>query len=130
MNEATVKRSLVRVLRERVDARGGVVYRHEDIFTGGIPDVSVSLNGGTVWAEVKLDRPGRRSKVTALQRDALRRLRGYLLVYRVGPKGTLCVSVLGFNPNTGEFEDAYGCGFVRPGEVHERVANFLVSGLE
>jgi hypothetical protein len=79
VTEAYLKGRLVRAFRE--DLPGCVVFRHEDMRTAGIPDISVTWHGRTRWIEVKLDRPGSRSKVTAIQRLTLERLQGYLLVY-------------------------------------------------
>jgi len=79
VNEATCKAGLAKTLRTlRPDA---VVYRHEDQFTAGIPDLSVTAYGCTVWVEVKYNRPGRKGKLTPIQARALTRLRGLLLVY-------------------------------------------------
>lgn len=49
--EANLKQSLVEALRQHL--RGAVVIRHEDRFTSGIPDVSVTLLGLTSWWECK-----------------------------------------------------------------------------
>ncbi len=46
---------------------GAVVFRHEDQFTGGIPDISVTWAGITTWWEVKYSPIGRSSKPTSLQ---------------------------------------------------------------
>jgi hypothetical protein len=91
MSEATHKAALCKVLRSAMK-NGGRVYRHEDQFTGGIPDISISFEGRTAWVEVKLDRPGRKSKVSALQLAALRDLHGYLLTF-IERKGDLTAVV-------------------------------------
>jgi hypothetical protein len=65
------------------------VFRHEDAFTGGIPDISISFRGRTVWVEVKLDRPGRRSKMTELQSVVLSSLQGVQLIFEEHKNGTL-----------------------------------------
>lgn len=96
MNEATCKAALVKLLRKSIVPLGGIVYRHEDSFTGGIPDISVNLNGETVWAEVKLDRPGRKSKLTALQSAALTALWGIEVHYAVDKERTLSCTVRDF----------------------------------
>lgn len=100
MNEATCKAALVRRLRELVVPAGGIVYRHEDTFTGGIPDVSVSAGGFTVWAEVKLDRPGRRSELRPLQRLALEALYGLEIHYAIDKERVLSCKVTDYR--TGE----------------------------
>ena len=81
MNESDCKAALCKVLRASLPPADSRVYRHEDQYTGGIPDISITANGHTLWVEVKLDRPGRRGKVTELQRTSLLALRGYLLTF-------------------------------------------------
>jgi len=91
MNEATCKAALCKLLRATLP--GAVVYRHEDQFTAGIPDISVTWRGRTVWVEVKLDRPGRRAVVTAAQALALRQLEGMLVTYGIARDGSYWVRV-------------------------------------
>ena len=125
MNEATCKAALCRLLRESVVPRGGIVYRHEDTFTGGIPDLSANVDGRTVWAEFKLDRPGKRSLLTVLQKDALSRLQGLEVHYglpRVGP-----LSVVVRDHRTGDVL-AHAAG--RPAAVHRVVAAAILDRLE
>lgn len=74
-SERILKAALCRRLRT---LPGVVVFRHEDRFTGGIPDISVSRDWKTVWIEVKFDR----GCVTRLQDVVLERLRGFLVTYR------------------------------------------------
>lgn len=59
MTEATLKSALVKELRLIPNA---VVMRHEDRFTHGIPDISVTLNGIGSWYEVKFANPKFQSK--------------------------------------------------------------------
>lgn len=73
MDEAYLKRKLVEAIRKEMP--GAVVYRHEDTFTAGIPDISVTWRGSTSWIEVKFQRRGRKSELTALQRQAINRFR-------------------------------------------------------
>lgn len=85
MNEAYLKKRLKDALREAMP--GAVIYRHEDKFSGGIPDLSVTWSGVTSWIEVKYEKNGRPSRPTELQRLALRALSGagaptFLLTYR------------------------------------------------
>lgn len=72
MNEATLKRKLVDALKEAMP--GAVIFRHEDRFTAGIPDLSVTYADRTVWVEVKYSRPGKSAKVSGAQRLILSRL--------------------------------------------------------
>lgn len=55
MTEAALKGQLVGALR--LHLRGAVVLRHEDKNTAGIPDISVTYRGRTVWLEVKYANP-------------------------------------------------------------------------
>lgn len=56
MNEAYLKKRLKESLR--VVMPGCVVYRHEDKFSGGVPDLSVTWGGVTSWIEVKYEKNG------------------------------------------------------------------------
>lgn len=72
MKEADLKRRLVKALGSSLP--GAVIYRHEDTFTAGIPDISVTWGGITSWWEVKYEPLGRTSKATRLQLHELKRL--------------------------------------------------------
>ncbi len=52
VTEATVVRDIVKGLRSRLP--GAVVFKHADISTAGIPDISISYRNHTTWVEVKL----------------------------------------------------------------------------
>lgn len=121
MNEATCKSAVTKILRAELTPLGGAVYRHEDTFTGGIPDLSASLNARTVWAEFKLDRPGKRSKLTALQQDALTRLWGLEVHYTIQKDGSLSVVVSDFRDGV-----SYATAAGRPGVVHRAVADAIL----
>ncbi len=69
MNEATLKGNLMAALKATMP--GGVGFRHEDKFRGGISDISWTWAGTTSWIEVKYERVGRRSPLTALQAATL-----------------------------------------------------------
>ena len=125
VNEATCKAAVAKILRAEIVPRGGVVYRHEDQFTGGIPDLSANLDGRTVWAEFKLDRPGKRSLLTVLQKDALTRLQGLEVHYGLPRVGPLSVVVRDYR--SGEIlANAAG----RPAAVHRVVAAAILDRLE
>ena len=130
MNEATCKAALCRLLRESVVPRGGVVYRHEDTFTGGIPDISVNLGGRTLWVEVKLDKPGRPGRVTALQEAALLSLQGVLLRYQLSKDGSLCAVIRNYKPGAPEFDTGIAAPRKVRVQVHRVVAAGLLSELE
>jgi hypothetical protein len=119
MTEATLKRAFVQVLKAIMP--GCVVYRHEDKFRGGVPDISLTYAGVTSWIEVKYSRPGRTSRPSPLQRLELTRLRDagaptFLLEYtdawvHLYPWGSgVCME-----PHTWE----------RKGGGHEQVARYL-----
>lgn len=91
MNEAYLKSRLKKAIQRRSSA---LVYRHEDSFTAGIPDMSVNRDGGCVWVEVKYERPGRRSRPTAAQDQALRRIRGLLVTYGCDRGGVKTATVI------------------------------------
>jgi hypothetical protein len=57
VNEADLKRELMKLLR--LHRPQWVYIRHEDRFTSGIPDLSVTGNGRTTWWEVKLVKDGK-----------------------------------------------------------------------
>jgi predicted HAD superfamily Cof-like phosphohydrolase len=79
VNEATLVQQLAKALRAEMP--GCAVQKHNDASTAGIPDLSITWRGRTAWLEVKFDRPGARASVSAIQRIALWRLRGYLVWY-------------------------------------------------
>ena len=128
MNEARLKAALVLALKKRVP--GAVVLRHEDRFQAGIPDISVTLAGRrasengagrVVWAEVKYDRPGVRSQLTAIQERTRRRLGGLLVLYEEAPWGKKGVKV----------GDDGGWILPRqPGFAHDQVAEVVARRLE
>lgn len=60
MTEATLKQSLVACLKNRLP--GAVVFRHEDRFRAGIPDISVTWGHHTSWLEVKYAAPRIRAR--------------------------------------------------------------------
>lgn len=83
-------RWLTKELRRRLPR--SVVFKHCDLYTAGVPDLSVTLAGVTTWFEAKrLAAAGdgvvvvRRQDVPAVQWETLWRLgRGYLVVYTAG----------------------------------------------
>jgi hypothetical protein len=98
VNEAYLKRKLVDTLR--VTMPGAVVIRHEDKFTAGVPDLSVSWNGITSFVEVKYQRKGRKSVPTALQARMIKQLRenrapAYVLTYLEAPRELVLHGVTG-----------------------------------
>lgn len=57
-----------------------VIFRHEDHFTAGVPDTSISFCDRTLWLEIKFGR----LRTRAIQRETLRRLKGYFVRYSRG----------------------------------------------
>ena len=55
VTEATVRRSLMKTFKTSCPT--AVTIRHEDLFTKGIPDLSVSYDGKTSWWEIKYANP-------------------------------------------------------------------------
>lgn len=52
LTEKSLQSSLAQALRQAMP--GSVVFRHEDVMTAGIPDISVTWRGRTLWLELKL----------------------------------------------------------------------------
>jgi hypothetical protein len=118
--EATYKAALCKILRNRLPADRSRVYRHEDQFTGGIPDISITAGGFTIWVEVKLDRPGRKSKTTALQLASLKALEGYLLTFGEGKDGFLAAQL---QESGGE---SWVCASRKKSDVLNTIATWLI----
>jgi hypothetical protein len=77
--EATIKGDLVKKLRKRLP--WAITLRHEDRFTAGVPDISIT-NGkyrSTLWLEVKFDIE--LSEIGGLQKHTLMRLGGFYVLY-------------------------------------------------
>lgn len=55
MTESTLKTHLATALRAGL--QNAVVFRHEDMFQAGIPDISVTWHRCTTWLEVKYAHP-------------------------------------------------------------------------
>lgn len=83
MTEASLRAALVKNLRQHKD---WTVLRHEDHYTSGIPDISVTGNKITSWWECKLWRRGPES-TKGIQQRFLEQLsvhgHAYFLVYEL-----------------------------------------------
>jgi len=66
MTEKELKAQFVAKARKRF--RGAVVLRHEDLFTAGIPDISITYHGITMWLEVKYKRFNKQMKMRLVQK--------------------------------------------------------------
>jgi hypothetical protein len=73
VNEAYLKGRLRKAITTALE--GAVVFRHEDQFSSGIPDMSVTWERRTAWVEVKYAPLGRSTGATKLQAYTLDRLR-------------------------------------------------------
>lgn len=60
MNETKLKADLVGRLRKEIP--NAIIFRHEDQFTVGTPNISVTWNGKTTWWEVKFAKTQIRSR--------------------------------------------------------------------
>jgi len=80
VNESGRKSTLVEKIRLSYPKL--VVFRHEDHFTAGVPDISItdafSRPSYTLWLEVKFYRT---MKLRKIQQDVLSRLGGFFVVY-------------------------------------------------
>jgi hypothetical protein len=88
VTEATVRRALLRQLQ--TDLPDALPLRHEDQFTKGIPDLSISYAGHTSWWECKYADPY--CKTTKVQQYLCEQLntRGFhcaFLIFRRGHNG-------------------------------------------
>lgn len=73
ITEKTLKRGLVKALKDV--APEAVVFSHAERIRVGVPDLSVTVNGRTVWLELKRDRSLNSLKVeTGIQVITARRL--------------------------------------------------------
>ena len=125
MNEATLKGQLVKTCERHM--AGAVVLRHEEIFTAGYPDMTVTWRGKTVWLEAKYVVPRFRSR--GLQEDTCKRLASqgvcYYVLYEDRGKGkrTKIVHPSCIQKYKDDTEDAQY--FETEGFDHNFVANFV-----
>lgn len=76
MRESKFTGELLKALRAMMP--DAVVLKHTDLFTGGIPDFSVTIDRKTTWFEVKMNN----NVPTELQEAVLLRLhRAYVITY-------------------------------------------------
>lgn len=76
--EKEPKADLVKHLKKYLPL--AVVFRHEDHFTSGIPDISVSWKGHTWWIEVK-EFPGKKGRAIQNATACLLKRQGYDCFY-------------------------------------------------
>lgn len=139
MNEATLKQALVKRIKTIIP--NAVVFRHEDKFTAGIPDLSVSFirHGSpfTHWIEVKYcvnkDHSVRSRGVQMLQFHQLGRVAVFNYVVYHEPLD--CTFIL-LSSQIGHYKPGYGRILMdsvndlqrSAGYDHTRVTNFLLYG--
>lgn len=87
MTEATLKTQLVFALKAELE--NAVIFRHEDMFQAGIPDISVTWHRCTTWLEVKYARPYARGKNLQLMRALQLETEGrcWYVIYAEYPDG-------------------------------------------
>jgi hypothetical protein len=54
MTESAFTRKLLKDLRARLVPRGAVLYKHNDFYTAGVPDFTITIGGRTTWWEIKV----------------------------------------------------------------------------
>lgn len=130
MDEAYLKRRLCDETKKLIP--GVVVFRHEDKFTGGIPDCSFTAFDRTVWVEVKYRRPGSPALLTPLQRLTMSNLikhgRGLVVTYVQRKDHTLIIQI---DRPTGR-EDEVTSQFIECGSTfnHVGVAGVILQELQ
>lgn len=72
MTEKPLKAKLVSRMRDRQPAN--VVFRHEDLYAAGIPDISVTGWRNTLWIEVKALGTKKTMQGRGIQRHTMERL--------------------------------------------------------
>ena len=70
VTEVTVRRDLKKALQARLP--NAMILRHEDLYTSGIPDLSISYAGKTSWWEIKYADP--HCKTTRIQQHTCTQL--------------------------------------------------------
>jgi len=126
VNEKELKSKLVKKIRTGL--RGVVVFRHEDQWTAGIPDISVTLRG-TCWIEVKYIREGKKLEMRGIQLLTCQNLadngKCFVLIYEdtyFGPK-THIISPY----DVEEFREMVTTHPFSDGYDHDAVVNYLRS---
>lgn len=110
MTEAQLTKKLIDYVRKELPQ--AVVFKHNDRVTTGIPDLSITCGGRTLWVEVK--REGNWPP-SALQQEIVKRLQKagtavYAYFYRVGAKWRMQITwtILAEHPIlSGELQDDF-----------------------
>lgn len=69
--ESKFTREIMKKLRAHPALKDGVVFKHNDFYTAGIPDLSITINSQTTWFELKVE-PGVPTKLQQFYLDKLR----------------------------------------------------------
>lgn len=122
MNEADLTDSLMGALQDVMP--GGVGFKHHDMTTAGIPDVSWSWGGFTVWIEVKFadpvseTRPAQIVTMRHLARAAIAFYVTYKAIAAEPMGGLIDLSVVILSPLNGGLVEYHG-------HDHRKVAHFI-----
>lgn len=126
MSEASIRSVLVKKLRTMQPT--WVIFRHEDHYTTGIPDISVTGNGKTSWWETKLveGREHPQEKELKLQRMIELDHHSYAryIVYRTGGIFKKDVSIL--TPVDFQQWPEHVARFWVASHDHETVARYII----
>ena len=126
-----VEKDLVRRLKKVLETKlpQAVVIKHSDAVVAGVPDLSVTWGGGTVWLEVKYDRGNVNSR--GIQRMMVQRLASqgqcFYVIYYERAKDAYSSKTFVVNGNVDivsntawRDQQAFGLGF-----DHDYVAQFV-----
>jgi hypothetical protein len=121
MDETYLKGRLVKQMRSAFP--DAVIFRHEDYFTAGIPDISMTWLHNTLWIEIKHAKPSIKGK--KIQAYTCDKLNGIYVVYREvqGMQFTLLIAAGDvLEDKTKCFEKAFGRA---EGYDHQFVIEYL-----
>lgn len=125
-NEAKLKRALMLELKKQIRHPRPVIFRHEDRYTHGMPDISLTLRNGTSWWEAKhaigyLDR-GKKIQEQMMRDLSANGGRAFYIIWRTGTDGSERTYVV--HPNDlNEWTEKYLVMFV--GFDFESLATFM-----
>jgi len=68
--ESKFTREIMKSLREHQLLKDAVIFKHNDFYTAGIPDLTITINGLTTWFELKVA-PGQPTKLQQFFLDKL-----------------------------------------------------------
>lgn len=115
--EKEPKAELVRYLKKYLPL--AVVFRHEDHFTSGIPDISVTWKGRTWWIEVK-EFPGKKGRAIQNATAVLLKKQGFSCFYVIYHRKENRTYIV--DPEKYDFWDAQPCWY---GYNHKAVIEWI-----